>query len=118
MRRWRICCLDIVRQVAPAVLWTSAATYCKSMRAYGMTILLCCCSAGMLLMQLAVPELRYGPVQRSFNSDLAACNFDLNDWRCALSVGLQSALASCLLSCKRTSCAMSTMSGGSWQDHD
>ncbi len=37
----------------------------------------------MLLMQLAVPELRYGPAQRNFNSDLAASNFDLNDWRCA-----------------------------------
>ena len=32
-------------------------------------------------MQLAVPELRYGPAQRSFNSDLAASNYDLNDWR-------------------------------------
>jgi len=33
-------------------------------------------------MQLAVPELRYGPAQRNFNSDLAASNFDLNNWRC------------------------------------
>ena len=39
------------------------------------------CSAGALLMQLAVPELRTGAAQGSFTKELASCNFSLDDWR-------------------------------------
>ena len=38
-------------------------------------------SAGVVLLQLAVPQLRTATGQRGFNSDLAACGFDLAAWR-------------------------------------
>ncbi|KAK9821704.1 hypothetical protein WJX74_010685 [Apatococcus lobatus] len=38
-------------------------------------------SAGVILVQLAVPQLRSGQAQRNFNSELARCDYDLEDWR-------------------------------------
>lgn len=38
-------------------------------------------SAGVVLMQLAVPQLRPGVGQRNFNAELAAADYDLNRWR-------------------------------------
>jgi hypothetical protein len=32
-------------------------------------------------MQMAVPELRFGPAARNFNTELANCGHDLNSWR-------------------------------------
>lgn len=34
-------------------------------------------------MQLAVPELRLGTGQRNFSKELAACDYSLEEWRCA-----------------------------------
>ena len=38
-------------------------------------------SAGIILLQMAVPQLRSGTGQRGLNSDLAACEYDLALWR-------------------------------------
>lgn len=40
-----------------------------------------CCSAGVLLLQLAVPELRAGTALRNLNIELEAAGFDLKKWR-------------------------------------
>ncbi|KAK9842155.1 hypothetical protein WJX84_002080 [Apatococcus fuscideae] len=41
-------------------------------------------SAGVILIQLSVPQLRSGQAQRNFNADLARCDYDLEEWRCAV----------------------------------
>ncbi|KAK9817239.1 hypothetical protein WJX72_011627 [[Myrmecia] bisecta] len=38
-------------------------------------------SAGVLLVQMSVPELRTQAAQRNFNIELARCNYDLQAWR-------------------------------------
>ncbi|PRW05929.1 Serine threonine- kinase chloroplastic [Chlorella sorokiniana] len=38
-------------------------------------------SAGVILMQLSVPQLRPAVAQRSFNAELSQCDYDLNRWR-------------------------------------
>ncbi|KAI3427321.1 hypothetical protein D9Q98_010238 [Chlorella vulgaris] len=38
-------------------------------------------SAGVVLMQLSIPQLRSNAAQRSFNSELANCDYDLDTWR-------------------------------------
>ena len=40
----------------------------------------------MLLLQLAVPQLRTGAALRNLNLELASAGYDLNKWRCALGV--------------------------------
>lgn len=42
------------------------------------------CSAGMLLLQLAVPQLRSGSAIRNLNLELEAVAFDLKTWRYAM----------------------------------
>lgn len=49
--------------------------------AYGRPDLFDTYSAGVTLVQMAVPQLRSATAQRSFNTDLAACSYDLAAWR-------------------------------------
>lgn len=49
--------------------------------AYGRPDLFDTYSAGVTLVQMAVPQLRSATAQRGFNADLAACNYDLAGWR-------------------------------------
>ncbi|KAL4426222.1 hypothetical protein ABPG77_009837 [Micractinium sp. CCAP 211/92] len=58
-----------------------AATFAPLAWAWGCPDLFDSYSAGMILMQLAVPQLRPGVAQRNFNSELAAAEYDLNLWR-------------------------------------
>ncbi|PSC67765.1 putative ubiquitin conjugation factor E4 [Micractinium conductrix] len=58
-----------------------AATLAPLAWAWGAPDLFDSYSAGVVLMQLAVPQLRPGVAQRSFNAELAAADYDLNLWR-------------------------------------
>ncbi|EFN51112.1 hypothetical protein CHLNCDRAFT_28384 [Chlorella variabilis] len=58
-----------------------AATLAPCAWAWGAPDLFDSYSAGMILMQLSIPQLRPGASQRSFNAELANCGYDLNRWR-------------------------------------
>jgi hypothetical protein len=58
-----------------------AATLAPCAWAWGAPDLFDSYSAGVILMQLAIPQLRPGVAQRNFNSELANCEYDLNLWR-------------------------------------
>ena len=43
----------------------------------------CCCrSVGVILLQLAVPQLRTGNALRNLNIELGRADYDLDEWRC------------------------------------
>ena len=57
------------------VSWVAATLRCSGMAR---------CSAGILLLQLAVPELRSAGAVRNLNIELGNAGYDLDAWRCSL----------------------------------
>lgn len=59
----------------------AAAAAAPLVWAFGAPHLFDAYSAGAVLLQMAVPQLRPAATQRSFSADLAACDGDLDAWR-------------------------------------
>ena len=56
-----------------------------------------CCSAGMLLLQLSIPQLRSGSAIRNLNLELEAVAYDLKKWRCVTGTCCCSAMRSSVI---------------------